>query len=301
MKTRNFSNAQDFLEATSVDLESREAANSLVLGVCDQVIRHPERFQQPVCLKVVEEDGRPVLAAIMTPPRSLLLAGKPDRLEQVVAALASSLTGEGWNIPGVFGPKGVARAMIARLSQNDGKQYRLDRELRMYELKEVGFPPPIRGRLRRAALPDLERIAAWWYAAAADMNMPAEPEETRKTAAFRIEDGDVFVWEEGEPVSMASKTRPTKNGISVGMVYTPPDRRRQGYATACVGELSRLLLQEGRSFCSLYADLSNPISNGIYRKIGYRPIGDYEEFGRVDDKPSAKPAPVAGPGDTQKP
>jgi predicted GNAT family acetyltransferase len=106
----------------------------------------------------------------------------------------------------------------------------------------------------------------------------ADPEESRQSAKYRLEDGDVFVWEDGKPVSMACKTRPTKRGISVGMVFTPREHRRRGYATACVGELSRKLLREGREFCALYADLDNPVSNSIYQKIGYRPIGDYQQF-----------------------
>jgi uncharacterized protein len=36
--------------------------------------------------------------------------------------------------------------------------------------------------------------------------------------------------------------------------------------------LSRLLLARGFSFCSLYTDLSNPTSNGIYKAIGYYPV-----------------------------
>ncbi len=107
----------------------------------------------------------------------------------------------------------------------------------------------------------------------------ADPEECKKTAAYKLADGDIFIWGAGEPVSMACKTRPTKRGISVGMVYTPPELRRRGFATACVGELSRLLLREGWAYCTLYADLANPVSNGIYQKIGYRPIGDFEEYG----------------------
>ena len=74
------------------------------------------------------------------------------------------------------------------------------------------------------------------------------------------------------------KTRPTRHGISVSLVYTPPELRGRGYATACVGELSRKLLGAGREFCALFADLANPISNHIYERIGYRPVCDYEEY-----------------------
>jgi hypothetical protein len=173
--------------------------------------------------------------------------------------------------------------MTARLSRTGRKRYRLDRELRLYELNSVELPATAQGCLRKAVPQDLERLAAWWQAASIEMGMKADPEETGKTAALRIGDGDVFVWEDGEPVSMACKTRPTRRGISVGMVYTPPDRRSSGYATACVGELSRMLLREGRDYCALFADLDNPVSNSIYRKIGYRPVADCLEYTEMQE------------------
>jgi hypothetical protein len=38
------------------------------------------------------------------------------------------------------------------------------------------------------------------------------------------------------------------------------------------------MLGEGREFCSLFADLANPESNSIYRRIGYRPVCDFREY-----------------------
>jgi predicted GNAT family acetyltransferase len=73
---------------------------------------------------------------------------------------------------------------------------------------------------------------------------------------------------------MATKTFPTDNGMTVGGVYTPPELRGKGYATSCVAELSRNILQSGKKFCVLTTDLANPTSNSIYIKIGYKPIGD---------------------------
>jgi hypothetical protein len=34
------------------------------------------------------------------------------------------------------------------------------------------------------------------------------------------------------------------------------------------------MLDSGRSFCSLFTDLSNPTSNRIYQNIGYNPVCD---------------------------
>ena len=56
-------------------------------------------------------------------------------------------------------------------------------------------------------------------------------------------------------------------------MYTPPEHRGKGYATASVGHLSRVLSDRGLR-CVLYTQLSNPTSNAIYRALGYEPIGE---------------------------
>lgn len=74
---------------------------------------------------------------------------------------------------------------------------------------------------------------------------------------------------------MAASVRPTRRAIAIGGVYTPPQWRGRGYATSCVAALSELLLGRGFEFCVLYTDLANPTSNGIYARIGYRPVRDF--------------------------
>ena len=64
----------------------------------------------------------------------------------------------------------------------------------------------------------------------------------------------------------------------MGLVYTPSDLRGRGYASACVAELSQRILDSGKAFCTLFTDLANPISNSIYQRIGYRPLGDFREI-----------------------
>jgi predicted GNAT family acetyltransferase len=81
-------------------------------------------------------------------------------------------------------------------------------------------------------------------------------------------------WEDGEPVCLVGYTGPTPNGIRIGPVYTPPRHRRKGYASAATAVLSRQLIDEGRRFCVLFADLDNPTSNHIYQQIGYQPVAD---------------------------
>src|SRR6202021_3212643 len=56
-------------------------------------------------------------------------------------------------------------------------------------------------------------------------------------------------------------------------VYMPPEKRKNGYAAACVHALSKRLRDAGYR-CILYTDLANPTSNSIYRRIGYRAVAE---------------------------
>ena len=88
-----------------------------------------------------------------------------------------------------------------------------------------------------------------------------------------------MIWEKkGIPVSMAGYAGPTPNGIRIGAVYTPPEQRKKGYASAVTGGLSQHMLDLGYRFCFLFTDLLNPTSNHIYQQIGYKPVCDVDRY-----------------------
>ena len=278
MNVEHFTSAARFLERTRTPLESNEAANGLILGLSEVLVEHPERYKAAPCLKAVVDGEGLVLAALMTPPHNLLVYGHRGDQGRAARTLARSLRRGAWKVPGVFGPEGAAAAVAAAWAEEVGKQYSLAGRQRLYELREVLVPVPERGGLRRATGEDLELVAGWHYAFHHELFGRTDREQARKAAEARVRAGDIFLWEDGQPVSVAMKTRPTRSGISVGLVYTPPELRGRGYATACVAELSRKLLGAGWEFCALFADLANPISNHIYERIGYRSVCDYEEY-----------------------
>jgi uncharacterized protein len=78
----------------------------------------------------------------------------------------------------------------------------------------------------------------------------------------------------GMPRSMAAVVRRTPRGSGIAALYTPPEHRGRGYATALVATLSRGDMERGSAFCFLHTDLANPTSNRIYQRIGYRPVCD---------------------------
>jgi predicted GNAT family acetyltransferase len=87
-----------------------------------------------------------------------------------------------------------------------------------------------------------------------------------------------FWVDNGKRVSMAGYGGVTPNGIRIGPVYTPPEFRKRGYASALTAALSQEMLDQGRKFVTLYTDLSNPTSNHIYQTIGYKPVHDVDEY-----------------------
>jgi predicted GNAT family acetyltransferase len=61
-------------------------------------------------------------------------------------------------------------------------------------------------------------------------------------------------------------------------VYTPPELRGRGYASALVAALSEQMVERGRRFCFLYTDLANPTANAIYVRIGYEQVAESAEI-----------------------
>jgi predicted GNAT family acetyltransferase len=143
---------------------------------------------------------------------------------------------------------------------------------RIHELRAVIAPArPAPGRLRPARASEAEVLTPWvgdMLALIGDRRVAAD------LARERIAGGNLFVWEDGRPVSMAGWTGKTPNGVRINFVYTPAPLRGRGYATTAVAALSQRLLDQGNRYCCLYTDLANPTSNAIYQRIGYRPIRD---------------------------
>ena len=82
-----------------------------------------------------------------------------------------------------------------------------------------------------------------------------------------------------------------QGGVSrVGLVYTPAEKRKRGYASMCVALLTARELTTPGRICMLYTDLANPTSNSIYQAVGYRRMGDAVEL-RFSQRPDGDGRP----------
>lgn len=278
MKLHTYSSVQLFLEKTERFLETNEAANNLPLGLL-YGLRQKEKQGEAITnvyLGVVDDDlGNTVLVVLLN-SMNLIVSGDSasSEIEPAARMMARNLYEAGRDVPGVVGEQRIAEYIASEWTSITSKALYYTMNQRIYRLDRV---EPIRvsqGKLRLAEAADAERVADWIYGFAEEIRDPMSKETALAKARENIAGSTLYIWDHGGPVSMAKKSRPTRNGIVLSLVYTPSSYRNKGYASSCVAALSRLLLEEGYQFCSLYTDLSNPTSNDIYQKIGYRPVLD---------------------------
>lgn len=268
---------EKFLGEAGELLYQDEPTNSLMLGLCEGMKSAPPK-NSPLLLRIVEND-KTVSAAIQTPPMNLVITYCEDR---ALVVLADHLKSVGASFPGVVGPAAESEFFAAEWTKLTTKKHRLGMGQKIYKLENVLFPQGIDGTFRVAKLEELEIVSDWLMAFAKE-SLPASDQrgENQWNALARaaVEKQNAHFWiKNDQPVSMAFASRPTKNGVTVNAVYTPPGFRKNGFASAVVAHLSQKLLDTGKNFCVLYTDLANPTSNKIYQDIGYREVADSKLF-----------------------
>lgn len=262
--------AAAFLARAEPWLLANEDRNNLVLSLAYNRAAEGEQGTDAL-FATVEEDGGIVGCVLRTPPYKVLLTSMPVAAAEAVAdRLADAYD----NIPAVLGPPPLAEAVARGWVARYGGRWRGGMRQRIYRLDRVTVPPS-RGSLRQATPADLELSVDWSRGFARDVGSLFAA--SRETLAAWIERGHLFLWEDRGPVATAVAHGRTPSGVRIGYVYTPPEHRRRGYASALVAALSQRMLDGGARFCVLYTDLANPTSNAIYQRIGYRPIEDVRD------------------------
>ncbi len=277
MHTLTVPEPEQFARLAGPLLRADEARHTVMLGLCTTLLTDPGRFPEHLHW-VVEHDGRTVGAALITPPFHLLVA-RPCG-DGVVEALAGGVYATLPVLPGVNGALPEAEAFVAAWTALTGSTARIRMRLRLFELGEVHPVEDVPGIMREAGPADRDLVLEWGRAFAEETGVQGGGDQMERALDARLQTpGAVVLWEHGgRPASMAGTGGDTGRTIRIGPVYTPPELRARGYASALVTGLSRRLLDSGHDRCLLYTDLANPTSNRIYQQIGYRPVCDAVEY-----------------------
>jgi predicted GNAT family acetyltransferase len=271
-----FASAADFLALAEPDLLAAEVENNLILGLAYALAKRGSAVGglAPYFAAATDEAGTVAMCAFRTLPGKIGVtrALRTDALRP----LAEDVWRACPDATSVIGPRPTVDAFASDLASVSGMAATPHTNQRLYELRVV-VPPAraARGHLRAARADDVGRLVEWATAFFAAIREPGDAEGFVRS---HVADGSLVVWDDTGIVAMAAAAGRTKHAARIGFVYTPPERRGRGYASALVAALSQQLLDEGRSHCCLYTDLANPTSNAIYQRLGYTPLCDIGRY-----------------------
>jgi uncharacterized protein len=226
-------------------------------------------------------------AATVTRPRSALLSMMPVAAAE---ALADHLGARGQrdhtDLPGVTGPRTLADAFADRYCALTGRGRALGLDMGCFRLDRVHRPATVPGRLRPATHNDRGLLLDWIRAFHAEaVPHQADHDPAPFLDARLREAGMLWLWEDAVgpghstvPVAYVGNAPPAGGVVRIGPVYTPPEHRGRGYASAGVAAVCELALDRGARALTLNTDLTNGTSNRIYQRIGFRRVGDAREW-----------------------
>ena len=264
-----------FVERAGTLLLAHPVEHSVLLTRSAQALEQtnsdagPRRDVEPDLWLWVEDDqGQVVAAAMQTPPYPVALSlASPE----AVVALAGEVRRRRPEVPGVGGLLPGPWRFAERWAELGGGAAQVHTRLGLYAADAVTAPTGVAGSHRLAQVDDAALLQSW--AEAFEVETDATASGTDHVSS-RLAKGLLHVWQDGgRVVSMAAATS-AHGGVSrVQLVYTPPELRGHGFASACVAAVTARELAAGRS-TMLNTDLANPTSNAIYQRIGYRWVAE---------------------------
>jgi RimJ/RimL family protein N-acetyltransferase len=279
VEIQRFDTAAELRDVAGPFLMRNEAHHNLILGLIDRLSGSPRFYDAQPYFAAATAEGETVAAALMTPPFPLVLSlcEAADAFEPLAADARAFLP----EVSGVNSPNALPFAEAwQRLT---GESWEVALSERCYKLERLRAPAAVPGSVRRAGEADVELLTTWvmefvreavpWKEGPRDVTEA----RLRRFLGMPPELGGYLFWEvDGWPVCVAGYGNPTPNSMRIGPVYTPPVHRRQGYASACTAAACVDVLDSGKAFVTLFADLANATSNHVYQAIGFEPVCDAE-------------------------
>ena len=235
----------------------------------------PDGPDDLVTMLTVHDGGGLRGAALRVRHWSLITSALPPDSAPAVAEL---LAGSDEPPVGVVGPTANAEAFAVAWFERTGATARVVMSQRLFVLGELRPPDGVPGAARVAGTGDIPLLARWlkaFAAAALPSGWPHRDDPEAAIARQLAAGHGNLLWEVGgEPVAMATASAPTAGMSKIAPVWTPPEHRCRGFGSAVTAAASRWAQDRGAVHVVLFTDLSNPVSNSIYPKIGYLPVHD---------------------------
>lgn len=216
-------------------------------------------------------EGENTLLAMKVAPYDMLLFGNKDSADE----LFSYLIGEGYEINGLLGSEDVCEAAADALHAHAGIDYCETLAMDFMECREVTEPSS--HAVTTPTENDLEEIleCCRHFIIDCGLTQTVDPEKTRQRLSYyRVLRVD------GKIVSMACSLPETDKSMKICNVYTRPEYRGCGYARQVVNTIKNEILSGGM-IATLNVDKKNPISNALYRSLGFVRVFSQGVFNKI--------------------
>jgi predicted GNAT family acetyltransferase len=271
---KHHNSASEFLTAAQPLLMQAEIQHCVMLSAPLRMRDKPNKHDVGSYFATIEQNGKTIAAAFCPPRKWLNLTALPRdaitllvedmRLHQAMPEL-------------VVAHAETASQFAQTWSKANGISYSEDYGLRIYQLERVIPPRTTSGALRLGEIKD-EKLVAEWSEAFDDEVDFGDASAIKGLMLTALQEQRLYLWDDGGPVSMLARNAPTQNSDRVSVVYTPPELRGKGYGAAANAALAQIILDSGKRYACLFADINNPVSNKMYLKIGYEVVCDVARY-----------------------
>jgi predicted GNAT family acetyltransferase len=275
--------------ATAVPLITRDA-NEFAAAVEEFLVARPIEHNVVMTVLAAAREGahdgayfawatdadHVVGAALRTPPHPLL--GSTMTRETARVLMPAVLEADP-DLAGVVAVEPAAGHLARAWREETGGTVTPRMSQVLYVLDQVDPPRPPPGRPRLAGEGERDLLVAWAVAFAREAGV--EGGNAAQTVDRGLATGRLSVWDDGGAKAVVGVSPAVGGIVRVSLVYTPPEGRGRGLASALTAHVGQRALDAGASHVMLYADRANPTSNSIYRAIGFRQAGDACEYALV--------------------
>ncbi|WP_433500265.1 GNAT family N-acetyltransferase [Sphaerimonospora sp. CA-214678] len=245
----------------------RDPAGNTVLLTVLLGLRAGQFAEDPLMGWLEDDDGEVAGVITHTPPYPLGIADMPLH---ALPPLARELIEMDRTVHAARG----AVEMVEAFGREWWRPETSRRAERLYRLGTLA-PCAVPGRACTVTAGEVDEAARWFreFQDEAHIDRTADP---TPVVSARVNREELIWWEDGDRrVSLAALSTPVAGMSRIGPVYTPPEFRRRGYGSAATHAVSRRAMDEGATEVLLFADLSNPTSNSIYRRLGFRQVANH--------------------------
>lgn len=218
--------------------------------------------------------GENELLAMKAEPYDLLLFGSPACCGELLKYLING----GYEIKNYLCDTAVGSELARLLESRYGRPY--EEALAMEFMEADSCAEQISPEVETPSEADLDELVECLQRFTGDCGLQDQVSRERTArglAKFRV------LRRNGRIISMAAFTEATDRDMKITNVYTRDEYRGRGFARKVVGSVTAEILAAGK-IATLNVDRRNPVTNHLYRALGFRPLFTQGEYRPVPEE-----------------